>query len=170
MDLADGMTLSATQEKKLESAIAILSGIAAWEFQSTQKFDAGVSLISKQRFGDAIAQTFGTNVAQKLFPNTSITGKQTINPAGVINTTSLTGIGLLILDKVADEFVGKEYRDLDGLQAVIRGSGKGLTVGGIVGGFFDPSYGTSVPAAGYGTAYPRGSDLPTISAVNRLNR
>jgi hypothetical protein len=170
MDLADGLQMTSKQEKQLESAVTILSGIAAWEYQATQKFDAGVSLISKQRFGDAIAQTFGNNVAQKLFPGTSIQGKQTVNPQGVLNSTMGYGIVLLIADAVADEVGGKTYRDLDGLQPVVRGAGKGLLIGGIVGGFFDPSYGTAAPAPGYTISYPRGPDLGAGMRVNQLNR
>src|SRR5438552_10106064 len=103
MDLNDGLKLSARQETQLESAVTILAGIGAWEFQATQKFDANVPLISKQRFGDAIAQTFGRNVATKLFPGTPIQGQQTLNPSAVVNSTMATGIGLLIVDKVAEE-------------------------------------------------------------------
>lgn len=172
MDLADGLTLSAKQEKQLESAVTILAGVAAWEFQSTQKFDAGVSLISKQRFGDAIAQTFGANVATKIFPNTPIQGKQTLNPGNVINSTMGTGIALLIVDRVAEEFLGAEYRKMDGLQPLIRGTGKGLTVGGIIGGLVDDraGYGLATPPSGYTTPFARGPNLDQGLRVNSINR
>lgn len=150
----------------------ILSGVGAWEFQATEKFDHNVSLISKQRFGDAIAQTFGTNVAQKVFPNTQISGKQTVNPAGVINSTMGSGIGLLIVDKVAEEFFGSAYKNMDGLQPVIRGAGKGILIGGIIGGLFDPtsgSYPTLVPTAGNRTG-PYGQSLDSGQRVSMLNR
>jgi hypothetical protein len=171
MDLADGLQLTSKQEKQLESAVAILSGVGAWEYQSTQAFDNGVSLISKQRFGDAIAQTFGSNVAQKLFPNTQIQGKQTLNPSGIVNSTSLTGVGLLIVDKLAEEFLGHSYTGMDGLQPLIRGTGKGLTVGGGFGGLFDPatSYGRGIPAMG-STVGPRGQSFDAGQRVSMLNR
>src|SRR5438552_10748430 len=116
MDLNDGLKLSARQETQLESAVTILAGIGAWEFQATEKFDHNVPLISKQRFGDAIAQTFGKSVAQKLFPGTPIQGTQTLNPSAVFNSTMGTGIALLIADKIAEEFFGSTYRNMDGLQ------------------------------------------------------
>lgn len=170
MDLADGLTLSAKQEKQLESAVTIVSAIAAWEFQATEKFDHGVSLISKQRFGDALAQTFGKNVAQKIFPNVSIQGVQTLNPSAVINSTNLAGIGLLIADKIADEFIGSEYRKMDGLQPIVRGTAKGLIVGGTIGGLVDATYGTTTPNPGYASAFPRGPAFDGSSRVNQLNR
>lgn len=174
MDLADGLSLSAKQAKQLESAVAILSGIGAWEFQATEKFDHNVPLISKQRFGDAIAQTFGKNVATKIFPNTPIQGTQTINPGAVFNQTTFTGIGLLIADKLLDEFVGTEYRKIDGLQPVIRGAGKGITFGGILGGLVDATY----TASGYGGALPQAGGpyafksyaFPGNATIDRLNR
>lgn len=169
MDLADGLQLTSKQSKQLESAVTILAGLGAWEFQATEKFDHGVSLISKQRFGDAIAQTFGTNVAQKMFPNTQIQGKQTLNPAGIINSTTLTGVGLLIVDKIAEEFLGSTYTHQDGLQPIVRGTGKGMTVGGGLGGLFDDAYGTSTPASGARVG-ARGQSFDSGSRVGLLNR
>jgi hypothetical protein len=175
MDLADGLTLSSSQEKKLESAITILAGIGAWEYQSTQKFDANVPLISKQRFGDAIAQTFGRNVATSLFPGTPIQGNgPTINPGKVLNQTMGAGIALLIADKIADEFFGSTYRKMDGLQAIVRGTGKGLTVGGIVGGLVDATYATGyggmIPSAGGPYAFKSGPMFNGGQTIDRLNR
>lgn len=170
MDLADGLQLSSKQEKQLESAVTILSGIAAWEFQSTNKFDSGVSMISKKRFGDAIAQTFGAPVAQKLFPNEQISGKQTFSPANIINSTTLTGIGLLIIDKIADEFLGSDYRSLDGLQPLVRGLGKGVTIGGGLGGLFDDTYGRSIPSPGRQSGYNYAPSFDGGQRVGLLNR
>jgi len=172
LNLSDGLTLTATQEKHLEAAVTVISAVAAWEFQATEKYDHGVSLISKQRFGDAIAQTFGQNVAKQLFPNTNIQGVgPTINPSGVVNSVMGTGIALLIADKVAEEFFGSTYTKMDGLPPVVRGPGKGLTVGGIFGGLVDPTYGTATPGPAYMSNVVRGADLGGSGVrVNQLNR
>jgi hypothetical protein len=170
------LTLSSSQEKKLEDGLTVLAGIAAWEFQSTNKYDQGVSILSQQRFADAIANTFGTPVASKIFPKVALRSPgASMSPGGVFNTTMATGIGLLILDAAAKEFFGTEYNKLDGLGPVIRGTGKGLTVGGIVGGFFDPYAAPSIKTIS-GTPYgPSQANVAAplqgaISAIQALNR
>ncbi len=156
------MDLSASQEKKLEDGLTILSGVAAWEFQSTNKFDQGISVLSQQRFADAISNTFGAPVAAKLFPKVSLRSPgQSMSPAGVFNTTMASGIGLLILDAGAKEFVKSDYEKAEGLGPAIRGIGKGLLIGGIVGGFFDPY---AVPRTIGVPAGPTQVPLPQLSA------
>ncbi len=164
MDLGfvtDGLT--AKQEKDLEGGVAILSGIAAWEFQSTQKFDAGVSILSSQRFADALSNTFGPQVASSLFPKVTLRSPgAAMSPAGIFNKTTFSGIGLMIFDAVANEIVGAEYRKADGLRPLVRGLGRGLLGGGIVGGFFDP-FSASRPGGLSGVALtaPLGAPQPS---------
>jgi hypothetical protein len=162
MDLS--MDLSAKQAKNLESGVAWLSGIAAWEFQSTNKYDANVPIISQQRFADALANTFGSSAAQSLFPRVSLKSPgASMSPTGIFNKTMAAGIGLFIVDSIANEMVGTEYRSADGLRPIIRGLAKGLLVGGIVGGFFDP-YGIQSAGRITGPAGPTLVPLPQLQS------
>lgn len=154
--------------KKVGKGLAILSGVAAWEYQSTLKSDKNLSLVSSQRFADAISTTFGPQVAKGIFPNVNLNITQmNMNPQGILNKTSGTGIALLIIDGLARWLAPAEYRKIDGLEEIVSNVGIGLTVGGAVGGFFDaPAFNFGIPYSTNPAAFSAtGSQL--VPAINR---
>lgn len=134
---------------KYENLLALAVGVGTWEAQSTTPFDVGISIFSQQRFADAIAQTFGSNVARLVFPAVNLRSPgQAITPWGALNKYTGSGIVLLVLDKMLTSFGVSEYKQFDGLPGTVRGLGLGLLGGGIVGGFFNP-YPTGRPPIGF---------------------
>jgi hypothetical protein len=177
MDLVSGLTK--TEADKIEAGLTLGIGLLTWEVAATTPFDIGVSPFTAQRFADAISQTFGPGVAKQLFPMVSLkSAGQAITPWGALNKYTGSGVALLVLDWALDTFVGTEYRKMDGLGAFVRGTGKGLVGGGIVGGFFNPPVagvrpaGTYTPASGFaGQNLPyAGGPVLASAAIGALNR
>jgi hypothetical protein len=156
--------LTEKNENLLGTGIAVGTGILGWELAATLKYalpndilhySGGIpySPFSQQRFADAVAGLIGNGMTKKIFP--SWTGAADFKPnlMGFLNKITYTGAALLIADKILSNV--KQYRDFPLAQTIISNAGKGLTVGGIVGGIFDPDPNSPAPRANaaQGTAY-----------------
>ena len=137
--------LGGSAEQVIQKIVSIGTGVAAWEYQATAKYaeyneayKGGYSLFSTQRFGDALAGILGNQLTRKIIPGWGGAADFKPNPLGAINKTSVTGGALLF----ADAFLRKTWdiyrNDLDMIPDIVQAVGIGVTVGGIVGGIFDP--------------------------------
>ena len=144
------LSISAKDRDVLTTGIGVAAGLLAWENQATQEWiqynPAGsYSILSKHRFEDAIASTFGNGIMKQIDP--SYTGGATLyklNPWGVVNKTSVVSGVVLVLDALTD--------DVDGYKKVspyIEAAAWGGLIGGAIGGLVDPPPGnTDVPQTG----------------------
>jgi len=130
------MDMSAGTKDLLGDLTAVGTGVLAWMYTSTAMMDAPTVSLT-QRFEDATANTLGVGVAKQIWPTYAGAGNLTPKVTGFLNNTTFAGVGLLVADHIASGF--KQYRDkLDGLHSIVEGAGWGITIGGIVGGIFDP--------------------------------
>ena len=145
--------ISKDTERLLGTVAAIGTGFFAWEYQATLKWTAGrqapagYGLLSKQRFGDALAGLIGKGPASTIVPGWG--GSADFNPHwnGVLNKTTFAGIGVLIADQVLQRLFKMWKTDLDAIPEIVRGVGAGLAIGGAIGGIFDPGPGGFTIAA-----------------------
>jgi hypothetical protein len=141
------MEFSAKTEHWMETGTTIGTAVLAWENAATAKYAAanpqGYSLFSMQRFGDALAGIIGHDLTFQIFGG-KWGGKADFKPNifGAINKTSVSGGIILAVDAILKE-VFPEYRKLDGVPAIVKGAGLGITIGGVVGGIFDPNGGST---------------------------
>ncbi|MGH7743895.1 MAG: hypothetical protein ACREQ5_03630 [Candidatus Dormibacteria bacterium] len=170
------MDMSSGTKEMLGDVTAVGTGVLAWMYTSTALMDSPTASLTN-RFEDAVANTLGQGVAKQIWPTYSGSGNLTPKVTGFLNNTTFAGIGLLIADHVGMSF--KTYRDkLDGLHNIIEGAGWGITIGGAVGGIFDPdatqpqNVNTGNPAtmnrgqAGQNVPYPRaGAGLAPVLVV-----
>jgi hypothetical protein len=139
------MDFSDKQLGWIETGTALGTGVLAFEQASTIKFRAwwgsSYGLLDKRRFKDAIGALVGKDVLMKIFPDYvgPITQVEWApNIFGAINKTSLSGAAILIADAIAKNLI-PQYRKMDGLPSVVHGAGVGITIGGAIGGIFDPN-------------------------------
>ena len=148
------MELAAKDEKALTTLIGVGTGIAAWEAASTQQYvqfnPTGYGLFSKQRFGDAVASTFGQGIAKQVMPGYTGAANQGFSPLKVVNKYSVGGGAVLVASELADNL--DHY---DKFKPFVDAIGWGLLVGGAIGGFFDPE-GYVLPGNAPATS-PRGT-------------
>lgn len=143
------MDFSDKQENMIQTGTAVGIGILAWENAATAKWakDNPVqpySLFGLYRFKDALCGLIGKDLAGKIF-NEDMSGRGADfrpNIMGAINKTSMTGVGILIVDNILKAVV-PEYKKLPAVSSFVKGAGMGLTAGGIVGGIFDPPGGSA---------------------------
>jgi hypothetical protein len=137
--------ISSSNKQAIASVVTVGSAILGWEYQTTSKWAASnpsnYGLFSKQRFGDAVAQTFGNKAATQILPGYSGAADFTINPIGALNVVTVTGVALLIADSFLERL--PFYKEIS---PFVEALGWGLTVGGAVGGFFDPAAGNGTIA------------------------
>jgi hypothetical protein len=141
--------LNSSQRDVATNALTIATGLMGWEYQTTYKFSQGgnrngYGLFTKQRFGDAVAQTFGQSAAQRVLPGYSGAADFTVNPLGVINKVTVAGAAVLIGDSLLDGL--PYYKDVS---PFVEAIGWGLTIGGIVGGFFDDASNGTISGSPY---------------------
>lgn len=147
------MDFSDKQENMIETGTAIGTGVAAWINASTAKWAQGnphpdYTIFSLYRFEDALCGLIGKDLAGKVMGK-DFSGRGADfkpNIMGALNKTSITGVGVLIIDSILKAVV-PQYKKLPVVSSVVKGAGMGLTAGGIIGGIFDPP-GTAQPAQG----------------------
>jgi hypothetical protein len=158
----------------IETGTELGTGILAWENAATSKWAKNnpvknYSLFSKYRFQDALCGLIGKDLTGKIF-NEDMSGRGADfapNIFGAINKTSVTGIIILIADALLKEAV-PTYRKLDGVPNIVHGAGIGVTIGGVVGGIFDPNGGSSSygsPSGFQNVPNPRGGSQQTVVAL-----
>lgn len=155
------MEINAKTEHWIETGTAVGTGVLAWEYEATKKYSQQVGyqgLFSKGRFEDALSGFVGSDTVRKIDPAYTGQGKAQFSLFGAINKTSLSGVAILIADSILKSAV-PQYKSLDVFPSIIKGAGMGMTVGGIVGGMFDPN------PSGY-TAVSR--DRPLLSGQGEL--
>lgn len=138
------MDFSDKQEGMIETGVAVGTGILAWENAATAKWAKNnpvqpYSLFSLYRFQDALCGLIGKDLTGKIFGEDMSARGADFKPniMGAINKTSMTGVGVLIIDSILKAVV-PAYKKLPAVSSVVKGAGMGLTAGGIVGGIFDP--------------------------------
>ena len=119
------------------AVIGVGTGVAVWETQSTAGFaqfnTSGYSLFSQQRFGDAIASTFGNGAAKAIFPTWSGAANFNLKPSGVLNKYTVVGAGGLFASWLLDDL-----KHFEKIKPYLDAFFSGMLGGGIVGGLFDP--------------------------------
>jgi hypothetical protein len=127
--------LKAGDMEGIGKILSVVTGVAGWMYASTGKWSSTSSNYTfKARFFDAVADTFGAGTAKALSGGT-YTGSAdfSFSPFGFINQITFGGVALLVADSLADGI--DNYRMVS---PIIQGIGWGLTLGGIIGGLFDP--------------------------------
>lgn len=165
------MELSSKTTDTLGDLTAVGTGVLAWMYTSTKKWAASnpTEYTLKQRTMDAIGDTFGHGVAMAIDPEQGGAGADLHpKPFGWINSTTGYGIALGIADWIAGETIPKYAKDLDGLRKIVQGAATGLTLGGAIGGIFDPGPEDIKKYPGSDSGTPRGGSY--VEAVVAHNR
>jgi hypothetical protein len=138
------MELSAKAYDALGAVATVGTGVLAWMYESTKKnYSSGQGTL-QGRLATAVGNTLGAPVQSALFGTKYPMGALKPSFWGWANKAVGAGILLGIADYVAGEFIPAYSKDLDGFRNVVQGTAIGLTVGGAIGGIFDPA---PVPAA-----------------------
>jgi hypothetical protein len=132
----------------IEAGAAAGFAFMSWVKTATQKYEAynaanvslSYSIFAKRRIENALALMVGDPAVKALDP--TYTGGVTQvfpNPIGALNTNTAIGAGLLVTDYILRNFVSaKYYKHLPVIPNLVRGTGIGVTIGGIIGGMWDP--------------------------------
>lgn len=136
-------------ENFIEGGTAIATGFfafvkastAQWENVAPYNTPGGLhypyTVFGKHRIEDALGGVIGGDNVRKLDSSYDGAATPKISVLGPLNKVTFAGVGVLIADMVAREYL-PEYKKLDGIPGAIKGLGIGLAVGGAIGGLFDP--------------------------------
>jgi hypothetical protein len=164
----------ANANKTLAGVAGGLTGVIAFINTSTAKFvlsnfTTKAVYAASQVLGPQLTWAIigGTGKTQVTINNVVITQSQlpaqAVNPWGALNTTTYSGIALLLADWGLSEFVGHKY----GMQFAspwLFALGAALTGAGVLGGIFDPVAGRSVGLIGPGAIVPTQTYGQTVTA------
>lgn len=160
------MEISEKTSNLIQGGTAAAFGFMSWIKTATAKFEnvqptgGKYGVFDKNRVEDAIMLMIGPEAMRAIDPSFAGGGSQAFpNPLGAFNPTTFTGAGFLIADYVLKKALPpKYYKNLPVIPEVIKGIGIGVTVGGVIGGIWDPA-----PSPSYIKAVQNGSSNNSMS-------